>query len=81
MENKIHYKMYKAGKIWLFASISTVALGIGLFGTPNASKVHADVSPVTTNQEPGTTSTEPKSPNSVTNESSQGKPTYPNKNL
>lgn len=29
-EEKVHYKMYKAGKHWLFAGLATISLGIGL---------------------------------------------------
>lgn len=28
---KVHFKMYKAGKIWLFSAIATFSLGTGLF--------------------------------------------------
>lgn len=35
-DRKIHYKMYKAGKHWIFAAIAVVSLGIG------TSEVRAD---------------------------------------
>lgn len=38
-EQKIHYKMYKAGKTWIFTGISVLTLGLGLFSTQNA--IHA----------------------------------------
>ncbi|WP_176692407.1 KxYKxGKxW signal peptide domain-containing protein, partial [Liquorilactobacillus vini] len=30
MEVKTHYKMYKAGKKWMFAAITAISLGAGL---------------------------------------------------
>ncbi|MFD1317041.1 LysM peptidoglycan-binding domain-containing protein [Loigolactobacillus zhaoyuanensis] len=35
-EQKVHYKMYKAGKTWVFTGISVLTLGLGLFGAQNA---------------------------------------------
>ncbi|ANZ62955.1 hypothetical protein AYR62_01770 [Secundilactobacillus paracollinoides] len=40
----LHYRMYKSGKTWLFASIATVSLGLVFIGAPNA---HADTTPAT----------------------------------
>ncbi|ARN89599.1 KxYKxGKxW signal peptide domain-containing protein [Levilactobacillus brevis] len=42
-ENKEHYKSYKAGKHWLYASITLLALGLGTATVETT--VHADVTP------------------------------------
>ncbi|EOA08745.1 KxYKxGKxW signal peptide-contaiing protein, partial [Pediococcus acidilactici D3] len=41
MEIKKHYKMFKSGKKWAFASIATASLGLVALNT-NAEKAHAD---------------------------------------
>lgn len=41
MEIKKHYKMFKSGKKWVFASIATASLGLVALNT-NAEKAHAD---------------------------------------
>ncbi|USS84691.1 KxYKxGKxW signal peptide domain-containing protein [Fructilactobacillus myrtifloralis] len=64
MENKLHYKMYKAGKIWLFASISTIAFGTGIMLSPNGNKVHADTVATTTTAQAGQTETTQVAPTS-----------------
>ncbi|WP_172885060.1 KxYKxGKxW signal peptide domain-containing protein, partial [Lentilactobacillus buchneri] len=50
--SKVHYKMYKAGKHWLYASLLTVGLMAG--GAFGASSVEADAND---NQAPATTTT------------------------
>ncbi|GAX05262.1 mucus-binding protein, LPXTG-motif cell wall anchor [Secundilactobacillus pentosiphilus] len=48
---KEHYKMYKVGKIWLFAGLFTVSMGAGLaFGHPDASADVAATTEPATNQ-------------------------------
>ncbi|MBM7616979.1 hypothetical protein JOC36_000528 [Weissella uvarum] len=39
-ENKMHYKMYKLGKLWLYAGISTLVLASG--GLLSGGPVSAD---------------------------------------
>jgi N-acetylmuramoyl-L-alanine amidase len=41
MNSKLHYKMFKAGKKWVFASIAAAGLGIVALDA-NATNVHAD---------------------------------------
>jgi N-acetylmuramoyl-L-alanine amidase len=41
MNSKLHYKMFKAGKKWVYASIATAGLGLATFAV-NATSVHAD---------------------------------------
>ena len=51
MEVKTHYKMYKAGKKWMFAAITAISLGAGLgIGTytAQASSVNSVLKPATT---------------------------------
>ncbi|USS84692.1 BspA family leucine-rich repeat surface protein [Fructilactobacillus myrtifloralis] len=44
MEPKLHYKMYKAGKFWLFATLTTITLGTGLLlGTQSQVKAATNV--------------------------------------
>ena len=38
MEKKAHYKMYKAGKNWIFAMLTTVALTGGMVMSGNTAK-------------------------------------------
>jgi len=45
---KEHYKMYKKGKTWIFASIVTATLALGAFGSQTA---HADTSDAATTGE------------------------------
>ena len=47
-QRKLHYKMYKDGKKWIFAGIATISVGIGL--TSMDTTAHADA---ITNQETG----------------------------
>ena len=47
-QRKLHYKMYKDGKKWIFAGIATISVGIGL--TSMDTTAHADA---ITNQEKG----------------------------
>ncbi|MFT8510746.1 MAG: KxYKxGKxW signal peptide domain-containing protein, partial [Liquorilactobacillus satsumensis] len=37
---RLHYKMYKAGKRWIFASIAAISIGVGVAGY--TAPVHAD---------------------------------------
>lgn len=41
-DKKIRYKMYKAGKNWMVAGITTVAAVMGMVAASNNSAVHAD---------------------------------------
>ncbi|AEV94920.1 BspA family leucine-rich repeat surface protein [Pediococcus claussenii] len=61
MDTKKHYKLYKAGKQWLIAAITT----IGIFGAMGVASAHADT---VTNQTDTTTQTTPSS-NSVASSS------------
>ncbi|MFC6177896.1 KxYKxGKxW signal peptide domain-containing protein, partial [Weissella sagaensis] len=40
--SRLHYKMYKDGKKWVFAGLASITLGVGLIGSDVI--VHADVS-------------------------------------
>ncbi|KRL00874.1 glycosyl hydrolase 53 family protein [Liquorilactobacillus capillatus] len=40
IERKLHYKMYKAGKNWIYAALATAALAVGV--SAGSSTVHAD---------------------------------------
>ncbi|WP_056997370.1 Ig-like domain-containing protein, partial [Secundilactobacillus collinoides] len=51
---KLHYRMYKSGKTWLFAGIATFSLGLVFLGAPN---VHADTTSETTQTTATTSST------------------------
>ncbi|POH06673.1 hypothetical protein BGL36_04390 [Fructilactobacillus lindneri] len=58
-ENKTHYKMYKAGKRWLFGAITVTTFTAGIVGgtlLSNGKSVHADTA-ISTTQSQNTTST------------------------
>ncbi|WP_169790397.1 KxYKxGKxW signal peptide domain-containing protein, partial [Lentilactobacillus farraginis] len=45
---KLHYKMYKDGKKWVFAAITVVALGVGLGESTYAVRADSMTSSVST---------------------------------
>lgn len=59
---KEHYKSYKVGKHWVYASIASLTMGFGLFLANNV-QAHADTAPVTTGT---TTSDSTQATSSVT---------------
>ncbi|KAF0394609.1 N-acetylmuramidase [Pediococcus pentosaceus] len=66
MNSKLHYKMFKAGKKWAFASIAAASLGIIALDA-NATNVHADSTDNdATDTVDGSTTTSPVSEASVT---------------
>ncbi|USS89213.1 mucin-binding protein [Fructilactobacillus cliffordii] len=56
-DSKTHYKMYKAGKQWLFSAITVTALSAGFFAF-NVNDVHADTNSLST-QATANSSTDP----------------------
>ncbi|USS90643.1 mucin-binding protein [Fructilactobacillus carniphilus] len=63
-DSKTHYKMYKAGKRWLFSAITVTALSAGFFAF-NVNDVHADTSSLST-QTTASSSTDPGASNTAT---------------
>ncbi|BAP84800.1 hypothetical protein LOOC260_102220 [Paucilactobacillus hokkaidonensis JCM 18461] len=64
--SKLHYRMYKAGKLWLFAGIATFSLAIGVSTTT----VHADTtSNVTTTVVNSSTASDASPTSSATSDS------------
>ncbi|GAW98825.1 KxYKxGKxW signal peptide domain-containing protein [Secundilactobacillus mixtipabuli] len=51
---RLHYRMYKAGRTWLFAGIATFSLGAVLLGTPTQASAATQADP-TTEQSAATT--------------------------
>lgn len=54
---KLHYKMYKDGKKWVFAATTVVALGVGLGESTYAVRADSMTSSVSTDNSANTSST------------------------
>ncbi|WP_395319520.1 mucin-binding protein [Fructilactobacillus frigidiflavus] len=71
-ETKLHYKMYKSGKIWLFASITVTFFGItGVQVTTHASDTNPDAAVVAKTDNQASTNNSQPSAESPTNPSDQ----------
>ncbi|QEA57525.1 hypothetical protein FGL75_06455 [Weissella hellenica] len=51
MNKKLHYKMYKAGKRWLFGTIMTASMGISIVAMNNVVQADTNVSDIQTSGE------------------------------
>ncbi|HBF76015.1 MAG TPA: hypothetical protein DDW71_12260, partial [Lactobacillus sp.] len=63
----LHYRMYKAGRMWLFAGVATFTLSAGLLGltSTQASAKTVDTTP-TSQQQPAVTGNDVSNGNSTT---------------